>query len=438
VQEAPLERYQTAGEFAVDLEQVLDGNRVQARPAYNPERAGGSNSDWTSLYAVKLAACEVAVLITVVIVAGGLSCPSDPAREGKSGARHVSAKAHGELAGRTYSHQNDRADGAWKVHQAVHAQQPRDSSLRPGARKTSSPFQGPVRGVAFSPDGRRLAIASKDGDYHTVTLWEWDAPGSRGNELPVRHPGEVNCVAYCPNGRHVASGSADGTLIIFDYETPRLRHRISTRQSSVECLAFSPDGLSIATGGRDGTVVIWNRHRGEKSNVFLPDSRSPVTCLAYSPKGNRLFVGGWDRTVRSLDAQSGHEVWTSAEHGGAVFGLAVDPDGRWVASAADDRKVRLLSAHDGMAVKALSGHDGPVNCVAFGPKRGQLVSGGADHAVRVWDVASGTAVATLHGHTGTVRSVAVSRDGNYVASGSADGTAKVWDANSIGAQAEPE
>ncbi len=431
----------------MELQHVSNDMCVPARPSTGPERPTGQNSDWIQRYAVKVAACELAVLFTALTVAGSLPRPLNPGVVGESGATWGAATAPGEV----YWHRDGRADGERKAIRAAHTQQlPGDGvgrglnrerrgmdAIRPGARKTSIRFRGPVRGVAFSPDGTRLAIASQDGDFHAVTLWEWDSPGSRGNELPVRHPGPVHCVAYGPDGRHVASGSADGTLIIFDHEAPRMRHRISARQGSVRCLAFSPDGLSIATGGDDGTVVIWNRHTGERSKGLLPDPGSPVTCLTYNPQGDRLFVGGWDRRVRTFDVRSSDELWTSAEHGGPVSGLAVDPDGRWVASAAD-RTVRLLSALDGKQAQALSGHGGPVSSVAFGPKRGQVVSGGADHTLRVWDAASGAAVGALRGHTGAVLSVAVSRDGRYVASGSADGTAKVWEADSIEAPAEPD
>src|SRR6202000_404338 len=67
---------------------------------------------------------------------------------------------------------------------------------------------GVVCGVAFSPDGQRLASASYDG---TVRLWD----GITG-ELLLGHTDAVHGVAFSPDGRRLASASQDQTARLWD------------------------------------------------------------------------------------------------------------------------------------------------------------------------------------------------------------------------------
>jgi peroxiredoxin len=68
-----------------------------------------------------------------------------------------------------------------------------------------------VTGMAFSPDGKRLASAASD---RTVKVWD----AQTGQELlsVEGHNEWENGVAFSPNGYWLASGAADGTVKIWD------------------------------------------------------------------------------------------------------------------------------------------------------------------------------------------------------------------------------
>ena len=66
--------------------------------------------------------------------------------------------------------------------------------------------------VRFSPDGRTLASASRDG---SIILW--DVATGRPVGLPFQgHSGWVMSVAFSPDGRVLASGSTDTTVVLWD------------------------------------------------------------------------------------------------------------------------------------------------------------------------------------------------------------------------------
>jgi hypothetical protein len=87
-------------------------------------------------------------------------------------------------------------------------------------RHTWHDEQGRFQGVAFSPDGRRLAaVGGKIGVHRDgeVKVWETDS----GEEIfSLRgHVGGLQSVAYSPDGRRLASAGLDQTIKLWDAAT---------------------------------------------------------------------------------------------------------------------------------------------------------------------------------------------------------------------------
>jgi WD40 repeat protein len=337
-----------------------------------------------------------------------------------------------------------------------------------------------VQGVAFSPDGARVASGSLDG-----TLRVWDAADGRALLTLKGHSNGLISVAYSPDGSRLLSASKDGTVKVWDANSgaesltigvggARLAGTRSSDAQRSPVVAFSPDGSQIATFDEDRGVRLRDAGTGQVIRTIA----GPVSThsnVAYSPDGGRLASGCPGRRARIWEVESGREwidldglleevrgvafspdgaslatvcadlsvtVWDLAHRRhrftrqagtrgpvlfGEPYGVSFSPDGRWLAAGSDDGIVRVWRADDGLEAFAFRGHAAQVRGLAFHPASRWLGIGGEDGVIKIWDLAAGGEAQELRGHAAQVRGVVFSGDGRRLFSASTDNTAKIWD-----------
>ncbi len=118
--------------------------------------------------------------------------------------------------------------------------------------------------VAFSPDGRLLAVGCANGE---IDLWQLDSTGTNKPVVLKKHQGLVWSVAFSPDGKTLASGGADNNVVIWDVATGEdlmtLKHN-----GMVEALQFSADGRLLASAAHEpsrGTVSLWRAPADEEA-----------------------------------------------------------------------------------------------------------------------------------------------------------------------------
>jgi WD40 repeat protein/tetratricopeptide (TPR) repeat protein len=180
---------------------------------------------------------------------------------------------------------------------------PRKSSLsvwEPGTRRLIRSLAGHTGycvSLDFSRDGRLLASGSHDG---TAILWStatWTPTQTLLNpdKYESGNRGLVSDVAFSPDGKTLAMASrlAPGKVLLWDVATGNVV-TLKGHSAAVLAVAFSPDGRTLASGGNDQTVRLWNVETRRELMQLDPGivELGEVTTLAFSPDGKQLLAGG--------------------------------------------------------------------------------------------------------------------------------------------------
>jgi WD40 repeat protein len=298
--------------------------------------------------------------------------------------------------------------------------------------------------VAFSPEGRYLAVGAGDGQVYLFRL----AERGRVAELPAPkvplveertfggHAGlAVTALAIAPDGRQALTADRDGKARLWEVDTGKEVRAFAGAGGDVAAVAFSADGRRVLAAGRDG-LRVWDRDRGgEPSRVVKGppgDAGGFGAPVAFSHDGRLALTAGPDFSVRLWDLGRGAPVRTFRGHTGEVLAVALAPDGRFAASGGKDRTVRVWDVVSGAERNHFDKQPQDVRSVCFGPDGRRLAWGLTGWGVRVYDVFAARDVCYLSSRAGggepALRDVTFTADGDGVlAVGDLGGLFELWD-----------
>ena len=85
-----------------------------------------------------------------------------------------------------------------------------------------------------------------------------------------RQNGAIAALAWSPDGRRIAVAGAAPEIHIYDAETGASVAACKGHTAGIYTVAFSPDSTVLASGGFDGTVRLYDAATGEMKKSFIP------------------------------------------------------------------------------------------------------------------------------------------------------------------------
>jgi serine/threonine-protein kinase len=173
--------------------------------------------------------------------------------------------------------------------------------------------------IAFSPDGKTLAVYNSSGKTYLWDLITKRiattfadpkvryAPGIAAHveglgPLGPIHP--VPSIAFSPDGKTLAIGGEYGRTylwnlatrrLIFAFTEPRIPGLTGSTQLA-DSIAFSPDGKILAVSGEYGRTYLWNLATRQLTAALTNPESAGITSVAFRPGGKTLATGdnnGW-------------------------------------------------------------------------------------------------------------------------------------------------
>ena len=305
----------------------------------------------------------------------------------------------------------------------------RTTTLTPArsTRSADKPDLGACR-VAVSPDGRR-AVTTLSGGSAVL----WDFAGRRRVSARLGDDRKVADIAFSRDGRRLAIASSK-TATLLDTTTGRRIHQLSGHTDAVDGVAFSPAGDRLLTASSDGSARVWDVASGTLLAGLFGHALA-VRDAGFTRAGDEVLTVSADGTARRWSVAPGRVL---RGHGDWVLDAAFTPDGTRVATVDAEGRLLLrdLGADPGPTRRPAGLGFRRLNSVAYDSTGERIVlagerivpagdTGNIDGRILVVDAGTARATDALE-LADPVRTASLSKDGRWLLATTYSGPAQLW------------
>jgi hypothetical protein len=161
-------------------------------------------------------------------------------------------------------------------------------------------FRKPSSALAFSPDGRVLAVGDDSGPVHL--LYTPNKMGGAQRKLPFwSGTRAITALAYLPGGIKVAVADGGKAVRLLDASNGKEEAAFGG-DDAIWALTVSLDGKWVATAGKGGEVRLWGVASGMAERRFEA-ALGGIKAVTFAPDGKKLAT---------LDEDGRAVVWNLA------------------------------------------------------------------------------------------------------------------------------
>ncbi|MBX5480847.1 MAG: hypothetical protein IRZ16_03200 [Myxococcaceae bacterium] len=149
--------------------------------------------------------------------------------------------------------------------------------------------------IALTPNPNEAAYTRLAGKTINLAMWSLAEPARLISDVPLNdYQFDVESVDYSPDGKRVVTAGRDGVLRFFEAETGKAE-LVTYAEEPLVAAVFTPDGKHVVAGSAHGLLSVFRASDGAFESE-LRAHRGEVRAVAVTDDG-RIFTGGWDKTI---------------------------------------------------------------------------------------------------------------------------------------------
>ncbi len=220
-------------------------------------------------------------------------------------------------------------------------------------RQKITGFADRVVALAFSADSKQLAAAggapTENGELRVFEV----ATQKLIVDIKNAHSDQVFGVAFSPDGTKLASCGADKFVKTFEMPSGKFIKAFEGHTHHVLDVGWKADGKLLASAGADNDVKVWDFEKGEQTRTIKGHTKQ-VTRLHFIGATGQIVTCSGDQTIRFWNVDNGGNVRNFAGNNDFLYGVGVSPDGALVVAGGEEGIVRVYNGANGNLVKQLA------------------------------------------------------------------------------------